>query len=60
MSREECERLRDLQDRRHRCYLEQIGSDAGESHTMKTPKGPELELKTPMTQRQRSTRLMLR
>jgi hypothetical protein len=43
MSCEECERLRDLQDRAHRSRLEQIGNDPRQ--TIKTPNDPEREPK---------------
>jgi hypothetical protein len=43
MSCEECERLRDLQDRTHRSCLEQIAKDPGQ--TTNTPNDPERELK---------------
>jgi hypothetical protein len=45
MSCEECERLRDVQDRTHRSYLEQIGDDAQKSQSTNSAKGPEHELK---------------
>jgi hypothetical protein len=45
MSCEDCERLRDLQARTHRLYLEHIGNDPREGQMTKTPNGPEHELR---------------
>jgi hypothetical protein len=45
MSCEECERLRDVQDRAHRSYLEHIGIDSRKDQTTNAPNGPEHELK---------------
>jgi len=45
MSCEDCERLRDLQARTHRSYLEHIGSYPREGQTATTPNDPERELK---------------
>jgi hypothetical protein len=45
MSCEECERLRDVQDRAHRSYLEHSSIDSRKDQTTDTPNGSEDKLK---------------